>query len=83
MMPLRAKAIMRVARKKSRHSSRRILEAAPTRQVNYLRIYIIDGAYQRACVFRPMPITDSGACRSPIPADADHRFQRMPITRSG
>jgi hypothetical protein len=35
------------------------------------------------CVFRPMPITDSGACRSPIPADADHRFQRMPITRSG
>jgi hypothetical protein len=36
-----------------------------------------------ACVFRPMPITDSGACRSPIPADADHRFQRMPITRSG
>jgi hypothetical protein len=47
-MPLRAKAIMRVARKKSRHLSRRILEAAPTRQVNYLRIYIIDGAYQRA-----------------------------------
>jgi len=27
-----------------------------------------------------MPITDSGAWRSLIPADADHRFQRMPIT---
>jgi len=34
----------------------------------------------RYCVFRPMPITDSGAWRSLIPADADHRFQRMPIT---
>jgi len=27
-----------------------------------------------------MPITDSDACRSPIPTHADHRFQTMPIT---
>jgi hypothetical protein len=30
-----------------------------------------------------MPITDSGACRSLIPAHADHHFRRMPITISG
>jgi hypothetical protein len=30
-----------------------------------------------------MPITDSGACRSLIPAHADHRFRAMPITDSG
>src|SRR5216684_1348012 len=28
--------------------------------------------YPDRCVFRPMPITDSGACRSPIPVHADH-----------
>ena len=27
---------------------------------------------RRRRVFQPMPITDSGASRSPIPADADH-----------
>jgi hypothetical protein len=26
----------------------------------------------KKCIFRPMPITNSGGCRSPIPADADH-----------
>ena len=29
-------------------------------------------AVLNGCVFQPMPITDSGASRSPIPADADH-----------
>ena len=34
------------------------------------------------CVIRRMPITDSGACRSPIPAHADRRFRpcRSPET---
>lgn len=31
------------------------------------------------CGFRPKPITDSGACRSPIPVEADHRFRSKPI----
>jgi hypothetical protein len=31
------------------------------------------------CGFRPMPITDSGACRSPIPVQGDHRFRSKPI----
>ena len=31
------------------------------------------------CVHRSMPITDSGACRSPIPVEADHRFRSKPI----
>lgn len=31
------------------------------------------------CVFRLMPVTDSGACRSPIPADAGHPFWSMPV----
>jgi hypothetical protein len=30
-------------------------------------------------VFRPKPITDSGASRSLIPEEADHRFRSMPI----
>jgi hypothetical protein len=28
-----------------------------------------------------MPISDSGACRSPIPAYADHYFRAMPINK--
>jgi hypothetical protein len=32
-----------------------------------------------SCGFRPKPITDSGACRSPIPVEADHRFRSKPI----
>jgi hypothetical protein len=34
------------------------------------------------CVIRPMPIADSDACRSLIPAYADHRFRpcRSPET---
>jgi hypothetical protein len=36
----------------------------------------------QVCVFRPKPITHSGASRSPIPAEADHHFQRKPITDS-
>jgi hypothetical protein len=31
------------------------------------------------CVHRPMPITDSGASRSRIPVEADHRFRSKPI----
>ena len=31
------------------------------------------------CGYRRMPITDSGASRSPIPAEADHRFRSKPI----
>jgi hypothetical protein len=31
------------------------------------------------CVFRPKSITDSGASRSVIPEEADHRFRSMPI----
>jgi ribosome biogenesis SPOUT family RNA methylase Rps3 len=30
------------------------------------------------CVFRPMSITDSGASRSLIPEEADHRFRVTP-----
>jgi len=33
----------------------------------------------RKCAFRTKAITDSGACRSPIPTEADHRFRSMPI----
>ena len=29
--------------------------------------------------FRSMPITDSDACRSLVPIQADHRFRSMPI----
>ena len=32
------------------------------------------------CIFQPKPITDSGASRSPIPSEADHRFRPKPIT---
>ena len=31
------------------------------------------------CGFRPMPITDSGASRSPIPVQGDHGFRSKPI----
>jgi hypothetical protein len=31
------------------------------------------------CVFRSMPIADSGASRSPIPVEGDHRFRSKPI----
>ena len=37
----------------------------------------------RACGFRAKPITDSGASRSLIPIQADHRFRTNPITDSG
>jgi hypothetical protein len=32
------------------------------------------------CVIRAMPITESGASRSPIPAHGDHLIRAMPIT---
>ncbi len=32
------------------------------------------------CEFQPKAITDSGASRSLIPGQAEHRFQRKPIT---
>ena len=32
------------------------------------------------CVIRAMPITESGASRSPIPAHGDHPIRAMPIT---
>src|SRR5512143_2423125 len=35
------------------------------------------------CVHRTIAITDSGASRSPIPEQADHRFRSKPITDSG
>jgi PAS domain S-box-containing protein len=38
-----------------------------------------DVAKALECGFRPMPITDSGACRSPIPVQGDHRFRSKPI----
>jgi hypothetical protein len=31
------------------------------------------------CGYRSMPITDSGASRSLIPVEADHRFRSKPI----
>lgn len=31
------------------------------------------------CVFRLMSVTDSGACRSPIPGHAGHRFRSKPV----
>jgi hypothetical protein len=37
----------------------------------------------RYCGIRPMPITQSGVSRSPIPAQADHLFRSKPITNSG
>jgi hypothetical protein len=37
------------------------------------------GNLVRVCAFRTKAITDSGACRSPIPTEADHRFRSMPI----
>jgi hypothetical protein len=35
------------------------------------------------CVFRPKLITDSGANRSSIPVETDHRFRAKPISDSG
>src|SRR5207247_2048991 len=35
------------------------------------------------CVHRAMANTDSGASRTPIPAQAEHRFRRKPNTDSG
>ena len=35
------------------------------------------------CGFRAKPITDSGASRSLIPIQADHRFRTNPISDSG
>jgi hypothetical protein len=40
-------------------------------------------AFNEECALRTMPITDSGASRSPIPEHGDHRFRAMAITRSG
>jgi hypothetical protein len=37
----------------------------------------------RCCVFRPKLITDSGANRSQIPVETDHRFRAKPISDSG
>jgi hypothetical protein len=37
------------------------------------------GAAFYRCVFRPEPIADSGASRSLIPVEADHRFRSKPI----
>ena len=34
----------------------------------------------RVCVIRAMPITESGASRSPNPAHGDHPIRAMPIT---
>jgi hypothetical protein len=38
-----------------------------TRFATGMRVLAVVG-----CVFRPKPITNSGASRSPIPAEADH-----------
>ena len=38
---------------------------------------------QASCGFRAKPITDSGASRSLIPIQADHRFRTNPISDSG
>jgi len=35
------------------------------------------------CVHRAMSNTDSGASRTPIPGQAEHRFRRKPNTDSG
>jgi len=35
------------------------------------------------CVHRAMSNTDSGACRTPIPGQAEHPFRRKPNTDSG
>ena len=37
-----------------------------------LRDINMNDAFNLHCVFRSKPITDSGATRSPIPAQADH-----------
>jgi hypothetical protein len=39
--------------------------------------------HQGICVFRPKLITDSGANRSRIPVETDHRFRAKPISDSG
>jgi hypothetical protein len=41
----------------------------------------LDGSV--VCVFRPKLITDSGANRSQIPVETDHRFRAKPISDSG
>jgi len=41
-------------------------------------VFTFEGEY--FCVIRAMPITESGASRSPIPAHGDHPIRAMPIT---
>ena len=47
---------------------------------------LVQGLFVEAvfeCGFRAKPITDSGASRSLIPIQADHRFRTNPISDSG
>ncbi len=44
---------------------------------HYLGVIMHEG--KPSCVIRAMPITDSEACRSPIPEHIDRGFRCMPI----
>ena len=37
----------------------------------------------RGCIIRPMPTSDSGVCRPPVPTDADYLSDGMPSTEKG
>lgn len=55
----------------------------PDQQLAALHVLAVEGAKVTVsikCIFQPNPMADSGARRSPIPGQADHRFQRMAIT---
>jgi len=52
---------------------------APLRFAVFIAAISSDVIPATGCVFRLMPVTDSGACRSPIPADAGHLFRGMPV----
>ena len=55
------------------------VEATPGAPVELLLSPVVGPDVLLQCGFRTIPITDSGACRSPIPDEADHRFRSKPI----
>ena len=60
----------------------------PSVQCRHLASHVLGRVLRRVeadfeCGFRSKPITDSGASRSLIPIQADHRFRTNPITDSG
>jgi hypothetical protein len=70
-----------------KHTGNSVNETQPlTTPSEYIVVYSVDATHQitvnqgASCVIRAMPITESGASRSPNPAHGDHPIRAMPIT---